>query len=367
MSIAAVYAANRILSEGIAMLPFEVYERIDAENSKLAFSHPTYSLINENISEYTSSFSWRDTTQYHIGLDGNGYSWIQFDGSGRPIELIILDPRQVDVRRDKYGRISYYTSEYNRVLLQSEVFHVKGMSFDGMKGLSPIKAHKETLGLSIAGTKFANVVYKNGGHIRGVLETDKEIGEDAKTYLARTFSDVYSGVDRAAGTPVLEDGLKYKRINLSPQDVEYIKAMQFQISEVARIYRVPPHMLQDLTRASFNNVETMSQEFVTFSLMPWIKRWEQEVQLKLFRPDERRRYYARLNVDGLLRGDTKARAEYYTKMFYIGAMSQNDIRRKENMNPIDGGDQYFVQSNMVAAEIAKLESQQLINNNNNNE
>ena len=352
MSLSPLWACVKLLSETLASLPFQVYKK-DDKGTSVAYDHPLYNLIHSEPSPRYTSFQLRETAMVHLCLEGNFYALIIRDGSSRPIKFIILDPRQVEVLESDDDELYYRSQERNQTYSSSDIIHIPAMAYNGVKGVSPIKAHRDEIGLALGAVKYGSNFFKDGVHSNGYLSTDKNLNPDAATRLGQHFKDAYSGLEKVGRVPVLWDGMKFHQMTLSPKDAMYIDAQSFNVEVVSRIFKVPPHMIQHLQRSTNNNIEHQSLDFAKFTMLPWIKRFEAEFNRKCFRENEKSRYFTRFNLEGLLRADSKSRAEYYSKMITTGVMSRNEARRLESMNPIDGLDEMLVPLNMV--DVSKID------------
>ena len=325
MQTTAVYACVRILAEAVASLPLHVYEYQDDGGKKLVHDHPLYYLLHDEPNPEMTSFVFRETLMSHLLIWGNAYAQIIRDGAGRVLGLYPLLPDKMEVQRDDKGNIYYVYSrnsdenptfkEYGNIKLKAEdVLHIPGLGFDGLIGYSPIAMAKNAVGMTLA------------------------------------WNSVYRGVSNAHKIAVLEEGMKYQQIGIPPEEAQFLETRKFQINEIARLYRIPPHMVGDLDKSSFSNIEQQSLEFVKYTLDPWVIRWEQSLQRSLLLPGEKGKYFIKLNVDGLLRGDYQSRMNGYAVGRQNGWFSANDIREMENMNPIpdeEGGNLYLINGAMT--------------------
>jgi len=354
MTVTAVYACVRILAEAIAGLPLHVYRYQDGGGKARAPDHPLFLLLHDAPNPEMTSFVFRETLMAHLLLWGNAYAQIIRDGNGRVLEIYPLLPNRMKVDRDAAGRIVY---EYRKgdgspVLLRREdVLHIPGLGFDGLIGYSSIAMAKNAVGLALATEEFGATFFSNGANPGGVLESPGVISDPER--LKESWHSQFSGA-RAHSIAVLEEGLKYHSIGIPPDQAQFLETRKFQITEIARIFRVPPHMLADLERATFSNIEHQSLEFVKFTLGPWVSRWEQGLMQALLLPGEKRAYFIRFNLDGLLRGDYKSRMDGYATGIQNGFLSPDDVRGLEEMNPIPGGagSRYYFNGNMIPIELA---------------
>ncbi len=353
MQSTAVLACVRILSETLANLPLLVYRRL-GQGRERAKEHSLYKLLMTQPNPEMTAFTFKETMMAHLLLWGNCYAEIEFDQNGKIIALWPIPPNMVDVirtpRMEKAYRIYMPNGGGTKTLPDYAILHIPGLGFDGQKGFSVIQMNKRAIELTQSAEIFGNKFFKNGTHTGGVLEYPDELSDVAYERLKKSFEKEYEGLERSHRVLILEQGAKFNKISVPPNDAQFLETRRFQISEIARMFRVPPHMLADLDRATFSNIEHQSIEFVVHTVTPWLKRWEQAIQVKLLRESEQDDYYAEFLVDALLRGDSASRSEFYTKMFNMGVMSQNEIRALENMNPIEGGDVHFVPLNMVPIE-----------------
>lgn len=358
MQMTAVYACVRILSESIAGLPLHMYRYEDDGSKTKAVEHPLYHLLHDEPNPEMTSFIFRETLMSHLLLWGNAYAQIIRNGKGDIIALYPLMPNRMKVERDSKGQLYY---EYQTMkedaptmkgavyqLYPNEVLHVPGLGFDGLVGYSPIAMAKNAIGLAIAAEEYGSKFYANGAAPSGVLEHPNVLKDPAK--VRDSWNAAFGGSSNAHRVAVLEEGMKYTPISISPNEAQFLETRKFQINEIARIFRVPPHMVGDLEKSSFSNIEQQSLEFVKYTLNPWVCRWEQALQRALLDDDEKGKYFFRFNVEGLLRGDYQSRMNGYATARQNGWMSANDIRELENLDRIPaelGGDLYLVNGNML--------------------
>lgn len=364
MQTTAVYACVRILAEAVASLPLHVYEYQDDVGKKLVYDHPLYYLLHDEPNPEMTSFVFRETLMSHLLIWGNAYAQIIRDGAGRVLGLYPLLPDKMDVQRDDRGNIYYVYSrnsdenpmfkEYGDIRLKAEdVLHIPGLGFDGLIGYSPIAMAKNAVGMTLACEEYGASFFANGANPGGVLEHPGVLKDPSK--VRESWNSVYRGVNNAHKIAVLEEGMKYQQIGIPPEEAQFLETRKFQINEIARLYRIPPHMVGDLDKSSFSNIEQQSLEFVKYTLDPWVIRWEQSLQRSLLLPGEKGKYFIKLNVDGLLRGDYQSRMNGYAVGRQNGWFSANDIREMENMNPIpdeQGGNLYLINGAMTKLEDA---------------
>ncbi|MDP0489294.1 MAG: phage portal protein [Fusobacterium sp. JB020] len=363
MQMTAVYSCVRILSEAIAGLPLHLYSYGENNNTLKAVEHPLYFLLHDEPNPEMTSFIFRETLMTHLLLWGNAYAQIIRNGKGEVIALYPLMPDRMVVDRDKYGNLYYQytkrdgdtnTLKGTTVILDpSEVLHIPGLGFDGLVGYSPIAMAKNAIGMAIACEEFGASFFANGAAPSGVLEHPGSLKDPKR--VRETWQGQFGGSSNTGKVAVLEEGMKYTPISISPEQAQFLETRKFQINEIARIFRVPPHMVGDLEKSSFSNIEQQSLEFVKYTLDPWVIRWEQSLSRILFNKEDKKKYFIKFNVEGLLRGDYQSRMNGYATARQNGWMSANDIRELENLNKIsdeDGGNLYLVNGNMLPLNMA---------------
>lgn len=352
LKLSAVYAAVRVLSETVASLPLLVYERQADGSKQRAPNFYLYDLLHREPNPYQTSFEFRENLVAHLALWGNAYCEIELDGRGRVAGLWPLRPdRMLRVfRQGGQVRYRYQLPDGGTVTLSGDqVWHLRLMG-DGLQGYSPIGLARQSVGLGLAAEHFGADFFGNGARPGGVLEHPGELGEEGMQNLRTGWESAHGGLGRSNRVAILEEGMTYKAIGVPPDDAQFLETRKFQVEEIARIFRVPLHMVGMLDRATFSNIEHQSIDFVVHTIRPWLVRIEQSIGNKLMTARDRSRYFAEFLVDGLLRGDVESRYQAYATGRQNGWLSANDIRRLENMNPIEGGDVYLVPLNMVPAD-----------------
>ena len=364
MQIATVYACVRLLAETVAGLPLHLYRTKDGGSAKeRAMDHPLYKLLYRQPNPEMTSFSFREVMMTHLLLWGNCYAQIIRDGKNGVLGLYPLLPENIEIDRDDKGQIFYiyhaYTDEKpgenNKDIYfrRDEIFHVPGLGFNGLVGFSPIAMMKNALGTTLAVEKYGSSFFKNGAQPSGVLEHPGVLKDPSK--IRENWSAVYGGANNAHKVAVLEEGMQYKAISLPPEDSQFLSTRQFGVNEICRIFRVPPHMVQDLEHATFSNIEHQSIDFVVHTLTPWLVRFEQAIVKDLLMEEEQDEYFPKFNVDGLLRGDYQSRMQGYATGISNGFLSPNDIHRLENWDLVPaekGGDDYYLNGGYVKLEEA---------------
>ena len=348
LTLTAVWCAIRLLAESVSSLPVSVYSK-QANGDKLEDSKsPIYNLVKFKPNYYQNKITFFEFIMLSICTEGNSYVQIVRNNSGTPVQLICLSPSDVTVVIN--DNELFYQVDGGSVLDSSDVLHFKTITDDGVTGLSPIDQCAKALNWGVSLEEFGSTFFSNGAKPSSILQTDRALSDTALQRLKTSFNNNYGKLKNSNSTIVLEEGLTFKPISISPEQAQFLSSRQFSIEEVARIFNVPPHMLKDLSKSSFNNIEMQSQEFVTYTLMPYITRIEQEMNLKLFRTNELGKTFVEFNVNGLLRGDVKSRTEAYKTAITNGYMSINEVRQKENLNSIEGGDKHFMQMNMTTID-----------------
>lgn len=364
MQMTAVYACVRVLSEAVAGLPLNLYKTTETGAEK-ATDHSLYALLHDAPNPEMTSFVFRETLMTHLLLWGNAYAQIIRNGRGEVVALYPLMPSKMSVDRGDTGLIEYTyqtstdeanTKENKTVKLSPrDVLHIPGLGFDGLVGYSPIAMAKNAIGMSIACEEYGATFFANGASPGGVLEHPGTIKDPER--VRESWTKAFGGSRNANKVAVLEEGMKYSPITLAPEQAQFLETRKFQIDEIARIFRVPPHMIGDLERSTFSNIEQQSLEFVKYTLDPWVSRWEQTLCKSLLSEKERGDYFIKFNVDGLLRGDYESRMRGYSVGIQNGFMSPNDVRALENLNLIpdeEGGNNYMVNGNMIKLKDAGI-------------
>lgn len=351
MTVSTVYACVKILAESIASLPLKVYRKT-ADGREEVPEHPAWSLIKDEPNDVQTSFDFREMIQGHLGLRGNAYAFVQRDSYFSPTALIPMDPTKVEVMRVGDFGIAY--RYMGKVLSGTDVLHLRGLSSDGLVGISPISVMRESIGLSLATEEHGARLFSNGARPGGVLEHPETLDEETMARLRSQFDSAYAGASNAGKTIVLEEGMKWTTVGLSSDDAQFLETRRFQVEEVARAYRVPLHLLQSTEKSTSwgTGIESLSMAFVTYTLRPWLCRWEQTLNRTLLtEQDKKSGLYFSFSLDGLLRGDQKTRYESYAIGRNWGWLSVNDIRKLENMNdlPDTQGDIYLQPLNMSPA------------------
>ena len=357
IQVSAVYACVRVIAETIASLPFHVYETTE-NGSRKAPEHPLYRLIHDEPNKEMTSFILRETLLTHLLLYGNAYCQIIRTGRDRIDSLYPLLPDKMEVDRDAGGLLmyTYTTSDGKRWRLDPrDVLHIPGLGFDGIMGYSPIALEKSAIGLGIAAEEYGSKFFSNGARPSGILTHPNTIRDPKR--LRESWNATYGGSTNGAKVAILEENMSFTPISLPNNEAQFLETRKFQVEEICRIYRVPPHLIGDLSRSTFANIEHQSIDFATHTIRPWLVRIEQAMNRALFSENEKGRFYVQFNIDGLMRGDYKSRMEGYAIARQNGWMSDNEIRALENMNPIpdeEGGNTYLCNGNLIPVGLAGI-------------
>jgi HK97 family phage portal protein len=346
----AVYACVRVLSEALAGLPLHVYKYNDDGGKEKMAKHPLYRLLHDAPNTEMTSFIFRETLMTHLLIYGNAFAQIVRNGKGQVTALYPLLPSNMDVNRNSSGNLEYiYRSDKGEVKLSRDhVLHIPALGFDGLVGYSPIAMAKQTIGAAIAVEEYGAAFFKNGANPGGVLE-HPGIVKDVQR-VKDSWNAGYQGSANAHKISILEDGMKFKAVGIPPNEAQFLETRKYSVNEICRLFKVPPHLVGDLEKATFSNIEHQSIDFVVHSVSPWVNRWEQSLQQALILPSEQSDIFIRFNLDGLLRGDYKSRMEGYAIGRQNGWLSANDVRSLEELNRIpieDGGDLYLINGNML--------------------
>jgi HK97 family phage portal protein len=337
LQLAVVYACVRVLAESVASLPCILYRRLPGGGRERARGHPLYDVLRNEPNPHMSAFGYFETKQGHLALDGNAYSAIERTGGGRVKTLWNQDPTDTEVFVTPARAIGYRFGDetYNA----QDVLHVPGLGWDGIVGYSVLTVAREAIGVGLGAQTEAAEFFGEGMRPDGVLTSEMTVEDDQRKDMATAWKKAH-GNKRAIA--ILGGGLKYERVGVTPEEAQFLETRKFQVNEIARLYRIPPHMVGDLERATFSNIEHQALEFVTHTLRPWLMRWEGELNRKLLLPSERAEYKIEFLVDAMLRADLSTRFAAYSQAINANKpwMSVNQIRDLENWNPTDGGDDF---------------------------
>ena len=356
LTFSAVWAAMRLLSESVSSLPLGVYKR-EANGDKTELTNDLSYLLKYYPNSYQNKISFFEKIMMDLLSNGNSYVRIERNNLGKPIELLPLNFNGVDVYFND-NKLYYTSDQLGGTFSADDILHFKlitnvnnsktnNNTQDGIIGLSPITQNMNAIGWAQDVEEYGRTFFKNGAKLSGVLKTDRALSEQAIDRLRNSFNNNYSQLSGSNQTAVLEEGLEFQPLSISQDQSQFLQSREFSVAEVARIFNIPPHLLKDLSKSSFNNIEMQSQEFVTYSLMPFLNKIELEMNTKLFRKSIVGTEYIKFNVNGLLRGNIKDRSEFYKSMINAGVMTINEVRRKEDLNRVTDGDSNYIPMNMT--------------------
>lgn len=338
-TFSAVYAAIRVLAESVASLPVNVFER-GSDGKRRAYTHPYYALLHDAPSPEQTAFSFFETMMGHVLSWGNAYAELVRDGRGEVREIYPIPPQKIRIQRIAGELVYFYESGNQTVALPyTDVLHIAGLGFDGLQGYSPVHMARTAIGLGKAAEEFGASFFGNAAKPSGTLTHPGHLSPEAMARLRESWNAMHAGPRSVGRIAIMEEGMRFEPISINPDDAQFLQTRKFQIEEIARIYRVSPMHLQDMSRATYSNFEHAMLAFYQDTLRPWLVKWEQELRRKMFRDG---RFFAEFNISALLRGDTTTRFEAYRLGREAGFMSVNEIRAMENMNPIGAdGDGYL--------------------------
>lgn len=351
----AVAVSIKVIAESVAQLPFNVFRRGRDGTYDVADANPVNRLLSThgspNPARKLTSFEYRRWMTRHVALRGNAYSLIQRVG-GEVDRLVPIHPRRVTPEEGPAGELRYTVTrnDGSRITYgQEDIFHLHGESDDGITGIDPIKQNAEAISLALAQDRFAGKMFGNGVKPSVAIEFPNALKEDAYKRLKDSFNEQYAGVENAHKAIILENGAKLNTISMTMEDAQLVESRTLQRSIVCSLWRLPPHVIGDLDKATFSNIENLARQMVDYALMPWLDMWQQAIEQQLMTEKERAKHVAKFNVNGLLRGDAKTRSEFYTSGITNGWLSPNEVREKEDMNPREGGDVYLTPLNMASS------------------
>lgn len=348
MQLTTVFSCVRVLSESVGMLPCKLM-KTDGRYRQSASDHPLYTLLTQAPNGYMTAQEFWELLVLCLCLRGNFYAY-KVKVMGRTQELLPISPDSVEPKlNDKWGVVYKVTfpDGSQDVLTQDEIWHVRGLTLDGLTGLNPVAYARQAIALGLATEEHGARLFKNGAVTSGVLQTDQVLSDAAFDRLKKQFDEEHKGLANAHKPMILEMGLNWKPVALNQQDSQFLETRKFQRDEICAIYRVPPHLVANLERATFSNIEHQALSFVNYSLVPYLTRIESRINVGLIEQQDRGKYYAKFNAGALLRGDLKSRYESYGKGINWGILSPNDARELEDMNPYSGGDVYLTPVNMT--------------------
>lgn len=362
LSVPAIWSAVKTIAETLAALPFDLYDKTDA-GAALATTHPLYYLTKSEPDEYVTGYDFRRSL-FVDACFGGALAKIYRNGVGRPVRFEYIPRTRWQAYKSVSGQKFYLVtlSDGNtEVLMPYEVLHIKGISLDGFIGEDVTKRFRTNISTSIAAEQFGNYFFGNGAHTDGIIKYPGVLDETKRTALESAIARRNGGLANVGKAMVLDGGMDYQNVGIDPKNAMLIETRNFQVNETARIFGIPAHLLQQLDRATFNNIETMNIQFVVLCLRPWAVQFEQEMHIKTLTKSEKQSsgYFYRLNLNGLLRGDTAARTAMYNTGITAGWLMRNEAREMEDLNKIEGLDKPLVQANMQTVDAdGQIEIQQ---------
>lgn len=359
MGVSAVWSCVRLISETMAALPLVLLRRRNDGGTERATEHPLYRLLHDQPNPERNSFLWREQQQQHVLIMGNCYSQVVRERGVYPAGLWPLDPERMKVGRDGTALLYTYRTQdgAEHVLTPSDVLHIPGLGWDGLIGYPVLTMHAQGIGSAIAAERYGSEFFKNGAEPHGYIKMVGSLKDDAaRKRLRESWQDVYGEWGNKHKTGILEQGAEYVQTTIPPEQAQFIETRRYSRSEIASIFRVPPHLIGDVDRSTSwgTGIEQQTIGFVVYTLMPWLVRWEQCLDQQLLMEDERGTYFFKFELKGLLRGDLAARTNFYNAMLDRGVFHADDVLALEDMNPQEGGvgKTYFIASNMQTKERA---------------
>jgi len=352
MKTSAVWACVRVLAWSLASMPVHTFRTKVGGGSEKAIDLPVYNMLLKAPNPEITAFTFKSTGMVQACIHGNAYAEIEFDNFGQqvalwPIPAWCCRPMRTQ-NKELYYQVTMPGTGEQKNLQPYRIFHVMGLGTDGMQGLSIIRQHAESIGISIAAEQFGGAFFGNGMNVGGVAEHPGKLTNEGSEKLRRSLNEKYAGLGNSSRLLLLEEGMKYQKVGIPPNEAQFIETRAFQIEDIARMFNVQQHKIGAMTHATFSNIEEQNIEFVTDTILPWAVNWEQEYDRKLLTEG----LYSKHNLEGLLRGNAASRADFYTKLFYISSITPNQIMEKEDMNPMPGtlGDRYYTQANMIPVD-----------------
>lgn len=347
IGLSAIWNCVALKARTLAQLPIDLYGNGTGGNKYVDFTNPVYALVKYAPNNAQTAFNYSQITQAHLELWGNSYSIIYRDRNAVAGELWPVHPSKA-VPVLSQSRKLYYEISGERTFTSDEILHLPGLGFDGIKGKSPIRIAAENIGLGLAAQTYGSTFFSNGANVGSIYTHPNQLSDTAYNRLKDSLEKKNAGLMNANRPMILEEGMKFEKVGLPPEDAQFLETRKFQKSDYASMFQVPQHLIGVMDAATYSNIEHQAIEFVVFCMTPVLKLREEEMNRKLLRTDELGRKYFKYNVNGLLRGDSAARAQYYKDGLQGGWLSVNDIRKLEDQNPVEGGDTYLTPVNMIS-------------------
>lgn len=356
MRCPAVFGAVRVLAESVASLPVHVYRKTPDGGRERASDHPLEAILSDAANPWTPASEFRLLMETAHALDGNAYAYVNRDRDGRVVELIQLETSAVSVARNSKTLEPVYrvtdSENQQREYSRSEILHIRGIGTSLLKGDSPVAMGREAIGLSMTLEQHAGGLFGRGARVSGILKAKRQLNDQVLSRLRASWDRMYSGGTNGGKTCILEDEMDFQQLQLSSVDAQFLEMRKFQLQEVARIWRVPLHLMGDLDRATFNNTEQMGAQFLSYCLLPILRLWQDAIRITCLSPEERREYFVEFLVDDLARADLAARFASYSQAINAGILNPNEIRAMENRGPYKGGETYMRPVNTAPAPSA---------------
>lgn len=354
----AVLACVRVLSESVASLPLHVYRR-DGESRHRATEHPLYRVLHQQPNPMQTSYDWRALAMVHLLLWGNSYNEIVRDGEGNVMELWPIRPDHITLKAEG-GRVNYEVlANGERVTLPSnQVLHLRGLSTDGLVGLSPIQAARQSIGLSLAAERFGAAYFGKGSRVGGILTTPQSATPEQIKAMRQAWDSAHTGPEFVHRIAILSGEMKFEPFKVNNEEAQFLETRQFGVEDICRIFRVPPHMVADLSKANYSNIDALDRAFVQHSLTPWLASQEQAFTTRLLKPTEQDAYFCEHDLKGVLRGDHESRMRGYFVGIQAGIYSPNQCRQWENLNPRPDGDLFLQPTNLAVSPFSPQSQQQ---------
>ena len=354
LTVPTVYACVNILANSVAKLPFQTFKKTSTGRERDK-NHAVTKVLEKRPNPYQSPFKFKHTIETHRNTWGNAYINIINDAAGRPKELWLLNPALtepiVDVHTNEIWYFTTLPDGTSTKIGYNDVVHLTSLATDGLKGKPPIQVAREAIGSSQAAQKFKGKFYKNGATNSGFLKIPGMLNPDAKKVVREEWESANTGLNNAQRIAILDAGLEFQNTSMPLKDAQFVEGMKYDKTEIATLYNIPLHMVNELERSTNSNIEQQSLDFIQNTLSPIIKQWEEEFSYQLFTEREQKRYYLKFNLTSLLRADSKSRGEYYQMMIQMGAMSINEVRSLEELDDINLGDKHYMSLNYTTLEL----------------
>lgn len=353
MLLSALYRCVDVISDSVASLPLEPYMMDEQGYKRKLYNHPCYNILNREPNNKMSRFTFMKTLVVSTLLKGDGYAYIERDNNGNVKALHYIDSGKVTINEETDGTISYSISGMKNRISDKDIIHIINFTYDGIHGISTLTHARNTLGLSSDAENHASGFFKSGANVGGILKVNSTLNDKQKEGLKQSWNNAFgSNASTPNGVAVLEANMDFQPITVNPSDAQLLETRKFNIKDICRFFGVPPTKVFDFSDASYNTLEATQLQFLTDCLSPLLEKIESEFERKLFKPNEKFKIDVRFDTSAMLRTDKQAEADYINKLFYMGAISINEIRKKLDLSPIENGDITLVQSNLMTLDNA---------------